>query len=129
MEINKEAADWAAANKDKTLEEAFIAGFIRHGEFAENVRLKKEEKINKLKKDFYNELIPYVPLYGKEVIREFYDHFCQANASRTNIGRYMSKTWDTSLRLKNWVRRANSTPFFKADAKSEQPTRKLRELN
>jgi len=128
MDINKEAADWAAANKDKTLEEAFIAGFIRHGEFAENVRLKKEEKINKLKKDFYNELIPYVAIYGKEVIREFYDHFCQANATRTNIGRYMSKTWDTSLRLKNWLRRSYSSPFFIADAKSDLPTRILREL-
>lgn len=129
MEINKEAAEWANNNKDKTLEEAFIAGFIRHGEFAEKVRLKKEEKLDKLKKDFYNELIPYVATYGKEIIREFYDHFCQANSTRTNIGRYMQKTWDTDLRLKRWVSRSNSNTFFKLEPKSEQPTRKLRNLN
>ena len=130
MDINKEAKEWAQANLHKSLEEAFIAGFVKHGEFAEGVRLKKQEKIEKQKKDFYNELIPFVAEYGKEVVREFYDWFCQTNQSGTNINRYMQKTWDTKLRLAQWARRNDAKSNFNGtqNKKEEAPTKKYREI-
>jgi hypothetical protein len=131
MDINKEAKEWAIKNQGKTLEEAFIAGFVKHGEFAEGVRLKKEQKIEKQKKDFYQELVPFVAEYGKDVVREFYDWFSQPNQSGTNISRYMQKTWDTKLRLAQWVRRNDAKPSYNngTKIKDESPTKKYREIS
>ncbi len=130
MDINSEAKKWAADNPDKTLEDAFIAGFIAHGNFVEKVNLKKEEKIAALKKKFYEELIPFVAVYGKEMVRDFYNWFSQPNSSNTNINRYMQKTWDTNLRLAQWVSRANNnnTTSFKGGSKGQdnQPPQKRR---
>jgi len=130
MDINSEAKKWAADNPDKTLEDAFIAGFVKHSDFVEKVNLKKEEKIAALKKKFYEELIPFVAVYGKEMVRDFYNWFSQPNSSNTNINRYMQKTWDTNLRLAQWVSRANNnnTTSFKGGSKGQdnQPPQKRR---
>jgi hypothetical protein len=130
MDINSEAKKWAADNPDKTLEDAYIAGFVKHSDFVEKVNLKKEEKIAALKKKFYEELIPFVAVYGKEMVRDFYNWFSQPNSSNTNINRYMQKTWDTNLRLAQWVSRANNnnTTSFKGGSKGQdnQPPQKRR---
>jgi hypothetical protein len=133
MDINSEAKKWAADNPDKTLEDAYIAGFVKHSDFLEKVNLKKEEKIAALKKKFYEELIPFVAVYGKEMVRDFYNWFSQPNSSNTNINRYMQKTWDTNLRLAQWVSRANNnnTSSFKGGSKgqdNQQPQKRRVEI-
>jgi hypothetical protein len=133
MDINSEAKKWAADNPDKTLEDAYIAGFVKHSDFVEKVNLKKEEKIAALKKKFYEELIPFVAVYGKEMVRDFYNWFSQPNSSNTNINRYMQKTWDTNLRLAQWVSRANNnnTSSFKGGSKgqdNQQPQKRRVEI-
>lgn len=131
MDINKQAKLWAENNSGKTLEEAYIAGFIAHADFVEATNLKKEEKVKALKDKFYQELIPYVASYGKEMVREFYDYWCQRNKSGTNIKRYMETTWETELRLKTWAK--NSDKFSGGstikEEKSSTPTKKLKFLN
>lgn len=130
MDINSEAKTWAENNSDKTLEAAYIAGFVAHADFVDKVNLKKEEKIAALKKKFYEELIPFVATYGKEMVRDFYNWFSQPNSSNTNINRYMQKTWDTNLRLAQWVSRANNNngAAFKGGSKGpdNQPPQKRR---
>ena len=131
MDINKEAKLWAQANEGKTLEDAYMAGFIAHANFLEKVNITKEQKIDNLKKKFYEELVPFVASYGKEMVREFYEYWCQRNMSGTNIKRYMEKTWETDLRLKTWSK--NSDKFSPkggaVEAKKETPTRNLNRIN
>jgi hypothetical protein len=132
MDINSEAKKWAADNPDKTLEDAYIAGFVKHSDFLEKVNLKKEEKLKILEKEFYNSLIPYVAEFGKELVREFYDHWKQPNPSRTKLGWQIEKKWDLEARLRTFQRNnerwATNTTSFKGGSKGQdnQPPQKRR---
>ena len=53
-------------------------------------------------KEFYEELVPYVDIYGKDMIREFYDYWTEPNKSNTQSRKDMEKTWNTSRRLTTW---------------------------
>lgn len=59
----------------------------------------------KRKEKFYQELIPYVATYGKDMIRKFYDYWSETNKSKTRMRCETEKTWDLNLRLQNWARR------------------------
>lgn len=76
----------------------------------------KEDKPKKTKKEiatatekrkekFYQELVPYVATYGKDMIRKFYDYWSETNKSKTRMRCETEKTWDLNLRLQNWARR------------------------
>ena len=70
---------------------------------------KTKEKIaaatEKRKEKFYQELVPYVATYGKDMIRKFYDYWSEMNKSKTRMRCEIEKTWDLNLRLQNWARR------------------------
>lgn len=59
----------------------------------------------KRKEKFYQELVPYVATYGKDMIRKFYDYWSETNKSKTRMRCETEKTWDLNLRLQNWARR------------------------
>ena len=59
----------------------------------------------KRKEKFYQELVPYVVTYGKDMIRKFYDYWSETNKSKTRMRCETEKTWDLNLRLQNWARR------------------------
>ena len=56
-------------------------------------------------KIFYDSLTPFVPLYGKEMVRDFYNHWSEMNKSKTKMNFELQKTWDTKLRLVTWEKR------------------------
>lgn len=59
--------------------------------------------IEKIQKDFYQSLTPFLKEFGKEVLREFYEYWSEPNKSKTKIKFQLEKTWDTRLRLLRWV--------------------------
>lgn len=59
----------------------------------------------KRKEKFYQELVPYVATYGKDMIRKFYNYWSETNKSKTRMRCETEKTWDLNLRLQNWARR------------------------
>ena len=77
-----------------------------------NIRRNKEDKeraaiavaLEKKKKEFYESLIPYVKIYGKEMVRDFYDFWTEENKSGTQFRKQMEKTWNTERRLRMWAR-------------------------
>lgn len=80
------------------------------------VEAPKEDKPKKIKEEiatatekrkekFYQELVPYVATYGKDMIRKFYDYWSETNKSKTRMRCETEKTWDLNLRLQNWARR------------------------
>ncbi|WP_394287267.1 hypothetical protein [Bacteroides pyogenes] len=54
---------------------------------------------------FGEELIPFVEVYGKEMIRAFYNHWTEPNRSKTKMRFELEKTWDVSRRLVTWANR------------------------
>jgi hypothetical protein len=68
---------------------------------------KKESNIvdiEKIKKDFYQSLTPFVKEFGRDTLREFYEYWSEPNKSKTKIKFQLEKTWDTRLRLLRWVK-------------------------
>lgn len=57
------------------------------------------------KKEFYDLLIPYVDMYGKVMIRAFFDYWTETNKTQTKMRFEQQKTWDLNLRLRNWASR------------------------
>jgi hypothetical protein len=68
--------------------------------------------------EFGNSLVEYIPQYGKEMIRAFYDYWREPNKSRTKFKKEMQDTWDTKLRLVKWEQNQHR---FKGQKKEEQP--------
>ena len=59
------------------------------------------------KEDFYNSLIPYVERYGREMIRQFFDYWSEANKSKTRMRWEQQPTWETGKRLATWAAKDN----------------------
>lgn len=50
----------------------------------------------------YQQLTEFVPTYGKDMIRAFFDYWTEPNKSNTRIRMDDEKSWDLSRRLKRW---------------------------
>ena len=57
-----------------------------------------EENKNK----FMSECADFIPKYGKELIRAFFDYWTEPNKSRNKMRFELQKTWDLALRLSTW---------------------------
>lgn len=74
----------------------------------------KEQKISSTtpiaarKKSFADELKPYLPTYGKDLLNDFYKYWAEPNQSNTKFRKEMEKTWDTERRLETWSKRDKS---------------------
>lgn len=69
--------------------------------------------------DFYNSLIPFVPTYGREMVREFFNYWSEPNKSYSKLRFEQEKTWDLNRRLARW---SNHNKEFKSneDKKNRQ---------
>lgn len=131
MDINAEAKRWSESNGDKTLEQAFVAGFTYYGQFLESVNLKKEAKIKKKQDDFYNLLKPFLGEHTKETLRAFYDYWSEADFRAGKLRWEKEKTWELSKRLSRWIANNDSKPSYNSTnkQKDEVPVKKYREIS
>lgn len=58
----------------------------------------------KRKKKFYDELVPYVETYGRDMIRNFYNYWSEENKSGSRMRFEQERTWNLNLRLQRWAR-------------------------
>lgn len=68
----------------------------------------KEQILAELKireQDFYNSLIPFVQIYGKQMIRAFFNYWSEPNKSKTKMNFELERTWDLERRLRMWASR------------------------
>jgi len=70
--------------------------------------------------EFGNSLVEYIPQYGKEMIRAFYDYWREPNKSCTKFKKEMQETWDTKLRLITWEKNQHR---FKGQKKEDPPAK------
>jgi hypothetical protein len=70
----------------------------------DNVSVKEinNNNINTRKLKFAQSLIPFVSIYGNDLIRNFCDYWSEPNKSNTKFRQELQKTWDTDRRLKTW---------------------------
>lgn len=71
----------------------------------------KVNNIEERKLKFADTLKPFVSIYGKDLIRDFYNYWTEPNASNTKYKKELQKTWDTKRRLENWAK--NDKTFYK----------------
>ena len=92
-----------------------------------------KELLENRSKKFYDSLIPFVQLYGKEMIRAFYDYWTEPNKSNTKMRFELEKTWDVKRRLNTWVSREkiNHRENGATDKQQQQQqrAREIEELN
>lgn len=62
----------------------------------------KEKNCAKREKEFYDQLVPYVAIYGSTMIRSFFDYWSEKNKSRSKMRFELQPTWDLAKRLKTW---------------------------
>ena len=67
-----------------------------------NIKEKKLQLENR-KQVFYDSLIPYINIYGKDMMREFFDYWTEPNKSKTKMRYDLEKTWDLNRRLNLWA--------------------------
>lgn len=74
----------------------------------EKVKVKEKEKennsIDSRKLKFANTLKDFVEIYGRDLIKEFYDYWTEPNKSNTKFRQELEKTWDLERRLNNWAK-------------------------
>lgn len=63
---------------------------------------------NTRKEDFYNTLVPYVSIYGREMVRAFFDYWSEPNKSHSKMRFELERTWDVARRLNTWASKDNS---------------------
>jgi hypothetical protein len=80
----------------------------------------KKIELEKKQKEFGKSLIPHVNVYGKEMIREFFDYWSEPNKSVTKMKWQLEETWDLKKRLDRWQR--NEDKFNKnGSSKKDKP--------
>lgn len=54
---------------------------------------------------FYQSLEPFLDIYHRQTIRDFFDYWSEPNRSKTKMRFELEKTWDVKRRLNTWARR------------------------
>lgn len=61
-------------------------------------------KIEERKLKFADTLKPFLNVYGRELLNEFYAYWTEPNKSNTKFKQELQKTWDLSRRLETWAK-------------------------
>lgn len=64
----------------------------------------KTNNIDERKLKFASTLKPFVDIYGKELIREFYNYWTEPNKSNTKFRQETEKAWSLERRLETWAK-------------------------
>ncbi len=105
MKEQRVLAGKASAEKRKLLQQSFND----RSTTVQQSKVKKskvnESKVNDIiirKQTFLEELKPFVEVYGKDMMNEFYKYWTEDNKSGTKFKMELEKTWDTKKRLERW---------------------------
>ena len=70
----------------------------------EKVQEKEVNNIESRKLKFANTLKPFVEIYGRELIKEFYEYWTEPNKLNTKFKQELLKTWSLERRLNTWTK-------------------------
>ena len=64
----------------------------------------KDINIGDAQTNFYNSLLEFLPEFGKDTVRDFFNYWSEPNQKKTKLRYQMEKTWETKKRLATWKR-------------------------
>jgi hypothetical protein len=67
-----------------------------------NVNANKKNDIDERKLKFASTLKPFVEVYGREMINDFFKYWTEPNKSNTKFKQELEKTWSVERRLETW---------------------------
>jgi len=73
--------------------------------------------LDKRKKKFMDDCAKFVDIYGREMVRAFFDYWTEPNKSLTKMRFELEQTWDLKRRFTTW---ANNEGKFNKTAKTEE---------
>lgn len=73
----------------------------------------KSASIELRQQEFYKSLTPYVDIYGKEMVRAFYEYWIERSPNSKKMRFEKEDSYDLNLRLKRWAKRGNIEPQVK----------------
>lgn len=94
--LSQIAHDYAVQNPNVSVELAFLEGMLYHSK-------QENDKIDKRRTKFKQELSLYISKYGASMITEFYEYWSELNKSGTKMRFEQEKTWELSKRLTRWA--------------------------
>jgi len=68
----------------------------------ENVIVSKINNIDERKLKFASTLEPFLNIYGKDLLNDFYKYWTEPNKSNTKFKQELEKTWSLERRLETW---------------------------
>ncbi|MFK8059099.1 MAG: DUF4373 domain-containing protein [Polaribacter sp.] len=74
--------------------------------------------IEERKQEFYNSLRPYLEIYDKLMLKEFYEYWTEHGERDRKFRKEKEKSFNTELRLKTWLKRSKQ---FKENIKGTTP--------
>jgi hypothetical protein len=78
---------------------------------------KEEDSLVVRKLKFSHTLEPFLKIYGKELLNDFYSYWTEPNKSQTKFKQEMQPTWSLERRLTTW---AKNDKYFKKEKSSPQ---------
>jgi hypothetical protein len=90
----------------------------------DTVKDKVKDKLNNIndrKLKFSSTLSPYLNVYGKDMLNDFYKYWTEPNQSNTKFKKELEKTWSLERRLETWAKndknfKNNGKQFTKPNA-------------
>ena len=79
-----------------------------------------EAKLDNRLSIFREQCAEYVPIYGKEMIRAFFNYWTEPNKTKTKMRFELERTWDLKRRLTTW---SNNETKFKKDERNNNSQR------
>lgn len=86
----------------------------------DNNEKNEKKNIDERKLKFAETLKPFVDVYGRDMIKDFYEYWTEPNQSNTKFKKEMEKTWSLDRRLKTWHK--NSFGNKNQQPQQKQPT-------
>lgn len=62
-----------------------------------------QANLDKRRDTFTEQLRPYVQIYGRDMVNDFWKYWTEPNKSKTRMRFELEKTWDLNLRMQRWA--------------------------
>lgn len=90
-----------------------------------NVNVSVNDNVNNIedrKSDFKKSLFPFLEIYDKELLKEFYEYWTEHGEKDRKFRKEKQKSFNTELRLKTWFKNQKNWKKEKSSAKKEKLT-------
>lgn len=111
----------ALSKNDKATDKALDEATIKASDKPTDTIIEQKNKgtIEERKNYFAQSLQPYLDIYGKEMLNEFYLYWTEPNQQNTKMKFELERTWSLERRLNTWSKQ--SVKFGTAVSKAESP--------